>query len=90
MGRSVVPEREDVFDSFEESIRARPDANPWQLDDGTVIYLPDHELLETLVGIPISEGRGSESGRLAKVIDAWVTSELRRYGTVRQGQTCAR
>ncbi len=72
-----MPEREDVFDSFEEAIRARPASNPWQLD-GT--YLPDHGLLETLIGIPVGEGRGSESGRLAKAIDAWVAHELRRCG----------
>lgn len=80
MGRSVVPD--DVFDSFEESIRTRPDENPWLLDEATgkATYLPDHGLLETLIGIPISEGRGSESGRLAKAIDAWVAHELRRCG----------
>lgn len=77
-----MPEREDVFDGFEESIRARPDSNPWLLDEttGAATYLPDHELLETLVGIPVGEGRGSESGRLAKAIDAWVAFELRRCG----------
>jgi len=81
-GRSAVPEREDVFDSFEEAIRARPDGNPWHLDDATgrSTYLPDHELLQTLIGIPVGEGRGSESGRLAKAIDAWVAHELRRCG----------
>jgi hypothetical protein len=73
----VVPDREDVFDSFEAAIRERPSDNPWQ-SDGT--FLPDLELLETLIGIPVSEGRGSESGRLAKAIDAWVAHELRRCG----------
>ena len=77
-----MPEKEDVFDSFEAAIRARPESNPWQLDEatGTITYLPDHELLETLMGIPVGEGRGSESGRLAKAIDAWMASELRRCG----------
>ncbi len=77
-----MPDRNDVFDSFEEAIRARSNGNPWQLDDDSDIatYVPDHELLETLIGIPVSEGRGSESGRLAKAIDAWVAHELRRCG----------
>lgn len=78
-----MPERgEDVFDSFEEAIRSRPDTNPWEVNDltGGVTYVPDHGLLETLIGIPVSEGRGSESGRLAKAIDAWVAHELRRSG----------
>lgn len=77
-----MPEREDVFDSFEAAIRARPEGNPWQRVAGgdETSYLPDYELLEQLVGIPIAEGRASESGRLAKAIDAWVASELRRCG----------
>jgi hypothetical protein len=77
-----VPEREDVFDSFEEAIRARPEVNPWIRDEATDgwTYVPDHDLLEQLVGIPIGEGRGSESGRLAKSIDAWMAYELRRCG----------
>jgi hypothetical protein len=77
-----VPEREDVFDSFETSIRARPETNPWQPNpagDGWV-YVPDYPLLESLIGIPVGEGRGSESGRLAKAIDAWTAQELRRCG----------
>lgn len=77
-----MPDRNDVFDSFEEAIRARSEGNPWHLDGDSDIptYVPDHELLETLIGIPVSEGRGSESGRLAKAIDAWVAHELRRCG----------
>lgn len=77
-----MPDREDVFDSFEAAIRGRPEANPWQIDAGagSPTYLPDHELLEELIGIPVGEGRGSESGRLAKAIDAWVAHELRRAG----------
>lgn len=72
---------EDVFDSFEAAIRARPDDNPWRADPhGERRYVPDYELLAALVGIPVGEGRGSESGRLAKAIDAWVAHELRRAG----------
>jgi hypothetical protein len=79
-----VPEREDVFDAFEEAIRARSETHesPWILDEltGRAAYHPDHELLQTLIGIPVGESRGSESGRLAKAIDAWVAHELRRCG----------
>jgi hypothetical protein len=72
---------EDVFDSFESTIRARPLTNPWQADsDGNRCYVPDYDLLASLVGIPVGEGRGSESGRLGKAIDAWVAFELRRAG----------
>jgi hypothetical protein len=77
-----VPDREDVFDAFEGAIRSRPEHNPWLLADGTrkATYQPDHDLLQTLMAIPVGEGRGSESGRLAKAIDAWVAYELRRCG----------
>lgn len=77
-----VPEREDVFDSFEEAIRGQPETNPWRLEAARDVatYLPDHALLAELLGVPIGEGRGSESGRLAKAIDAWVAHELRRAG----------
>ncbi len=78
----AVPDREDTFDSFEPVMRDRKHANPWQRDpdgDGWA-YAADFALLETLIGIPVREGRGSESGRLAKAIDAWIAYELRRCG----------
>jgi len=82
MARCVVPEKEDVFDAFEKPIRERADANPWLLEDGATRphYVPDYDLLAVLLGIPIGEGQGSETGRLAKAIDAWVAYELRRCG----------
>ena len=72
----------DVFDAFESAIRARPAVNPWLIDPttGDRAFHPDKELLSELVGIPIAAGGGSESGRLAKAIDAWVAQELRRAG----------
>lgn len=72
----------DVFDAFESAIRARPAANPWSVDPttGDRAFHPDYDLLSELVGIPIAAGSGSESGRLAKAIDAWVAQELRRAG----------
>ena len=72
----------DVFDAFESAIRARSASNPWSVDPttGDQAFHPDYELLSELVGIPIAAGSGSESGRLAKAIDAWVAQELRRAG----------
>ncbi|PZS39041.1 MAG: hypothetical protein DLM62_10470, partial [Pseudonocardiales bacterium] len=43
-------------------------------------YFPDYQLLEAMLGVPIGEGAGSQSGRLAKATDAWVSHELRRAG----------
>ena len=73
---------DDVFDSFEEIIRARPTTNPWAIDAITSArtYAPDFDLLAELVGVPVGAGSGSESGRLAKSIDAWMAHELRRAG----------
>lgn len=77
-----MPDKEDVFDAFEPAIRLRPDENPWRIDEvtGDAQYEPDSHLLAELLGIPIGEERGSETGRLAKAIDAWVAFELRRCG----------
>ncbi len=72
---------EDVFDSLAPLIAARPGGGPWTTSgDGSRAFAPDHELLEQLVAVPIGAGAGSESGRLAKAIDAWVAHELRRAG----------
>lgn len=69
--------KDDVFDSFEDAIRGRTDiGNPWQMTPTGRHY----ELLQTLLAIPIEAGSGSESGRLANAIDAWVATELRRAG----------
>lgn len=73
--------KEDVFDSFEDPIAARGDTgNPWHIGPEGRRYLPDYELLQTLLAIPIQAGSGSESGRFANAIDAWVATELRRAG----------
>lgn len=73
--------KDDVFDMFEAAIRARDSAtNPWQLNSDGRRYAPDYELLQTLLAIPIQAGSGSESGRFANAIDAWVANELRRAG----------
>ncbi|MBI2684603.1 MAG: hypothetical protein HYX33_04335 [Actinobacteria bacterium] len=55
-------------------------ASPWTTSDGAPVFLPDDELLEQLLAVPIGAGAGSESGRFAKAIDAWVAHELRRAG----------
>ena len=73
--------KDDVFDTFEAAIRAREAAaNPWHLAADGRRYEPDYDLLQTLLAIPIQAGSGSESGRFANAIDAWVANELRRAG----------
>ncbi|MGH3981836.1 MAG: hypothetical protein ACRDST_03860 [Pseudonocardiaceae bacterium] len=59
----------------------RPELNPWvPISPGGMQYLPDYTLLEAMLGVPVGEGVGSQSGRLAKATDAWVSQELRRAG----------
>ncbi|GAA1708330.1 hypothetical protein GCM10009765_67350 [Fodinicola feengrottensis] len=72
--------KEDVFDSFEKEIRVRPPLDPWAPDADPPRYVADYDLLATLLAIPVRDGSGSESGRLAKAIDAWTAYELRRAG----------
>ncbi|WP_158889179.1 hypothetical protein [Amycolatopsis anabasis] len=77
----MAPEPSDVFGLLEPLVRARPDTNPWALHaDGTVSYQADFALLEKMLTVPVAEGAGTQSGRLAKAIDAWVAQELRRGG----------
>lgn len=71
---------DDVFASFEATLRAGRDDNPWTTTADGPVYRPDHGLLARVVGIPVRAGSGSESGRLAKAIDAWIANELRRAG----------
>jgi hypothetical protein len=71
----------DVFDSFEDAIRGRGGiGNPWHITPAGRRYEPDYDLLRMLLAIPIDAGSGSESGRFANAIDAWVAAELRRAG----------
>lgn len=73
--------KDDVFDTFEAAIVARDrNADPWHVTDDSRRYVPDYDLLQTLLAIPIAAGSGSESGRFANAIDAWVANELRRAG----------
>src|SRR5262249_35824145 len=80
-GAALMAAPEDVFSAFEPVIAGRPITNPWIISpDGSRTYFADEVLLSMLLSIPVGEGRGSESGRLAKAIDAWVAYELRRAG----------
>jgi hypothetical protein len=74
-------ERPDLYTLLEPLVAERPEVNPWVLiSPGGMQYFPDYELLEAMLGVPVGEGAGSQSGRLAKATDAWVAHELRRAG----------
>jgi hypothetical protein len=71
----------DLYALLEPLVAQRPESNPWVLvSPGDMQYFPDYPLLEAMLGVPIGEGAGSQSGRLAKATDAWVSHELRRAG----------
>ena len=76
-----MADKDDVFSAFEAVLIEQTQTNPWvTLPGSEPAYQPDYGLLELLLSIPIAEGSGSESGRLAKAIDSWVAYELRRSG----------
>jgi len=76
-----MADSDDVFSAFEAVLIDQGHTNPWiSVSGADPAYQPDYGLLELLLRIPIAEGSGSESGRLAKAIDAWVAYELRRSG----------
>jgi hypothetical protein len=64
------------LDSLVEA--ARP--SPWQMRDGQRVFLPDLELLERLLAVPLVHGANTRSGLPAKAVDVWVAAELRRAG----------
>jgi hypothetical protein len=68
-------------DAFERLIDSLLDAahprNPWR-DAST--YEPDFALLERLLSIPVRQGAGQQTGRLARATDAWTAQELRCAG----------
>lgn len=72
---------DDLWDAFSDVLAARPLASPWMHDaDGSRRWEPDFEALASLIAIPIEAGSESQTGRLAKAIDAWTANELRRAG----------
>lgn len=73
--------RTDALTPFDRLLADADGANPWRrTDDGRVSHHPDWALLGRLLAVPVSAGQVSESGRLARAIDAWIAHELRRIG----------
>lgn len=67
----------DVFASFDAILNtADTTSSPWLRER----YVPEMDLLRSLLSVPISTGEKQESGRVAKAFDAWVAQELRRSG----------
>lgn len=72
---------DELWEAFGNVLAARPTTAPWTHDAaGSRRWEPDFEALASLIAIPIEAGSGSQTGRLAKAIDAWTANELRRAG----------
>lgn len=72
---------DELWDAFGEVLAARPTSSPWVHDaDDARRFEPDFDALASLISIPIEAGSESQTGRLAKAIDAWMANELRRAG----------
>lgn len=72
---------DELWDAFGEVLAARPPTSPWaEEQDGARRFQPDFDALASLISIPIEAGSESQTGRLAKAIDAWIANELRRAG----------
>jgi hypothetical protein len=57
-----------------------PPSKLW--DAGSGEFNPNYDLARKLLAVPISQGHAEkqQSGRVAKALDAWIASELRRAG----------
>lgn len=72
---------DQLWEAFADVLAGRPTDEPWERDaDGVPRFVPDGAALGALMALPIEAGSGSQTGRLARAIDAWVASELRRAG----------
>ncbi len=72
---------DEFWDAYGNVLADRPNASPWADDgDGSRRFEPDFDALASLISIPIEAGSESQTGRLAKAIDAWTANELRRAG----------
>lgn len=73
----MAAQTDDGFSQFDELLKQRDtSSSPWAGSS----YLPDLDLLSSMLSIPIAQGDKQESGRPAKAFDAWVAHELRRAG----------
>jgi hypothetical protein len=62
---------DELWDGFGEVLAARPTTSPWAHDaGGNRHFQPDYDALASLISIPIEAGSESQTGRLAKAIDA--------------------
>lgn len=54
--------------------------NPWVQTDSVPTYRHDPDLLARLMEIPVKDSATTQSGRVAKSVDAWIAHEFCRAG----------
>jgi hypothetical protein len=71
----------DSFTPFDEALATTDLSDPWaHARDEAPAYVPDYELLEQLLTIPVAANKGWATGALANGVDSWLAHELRRAG----------
>lgn len=66
-----------VWTEFDTTTASSPLTSPWAERD---VYVPDYDLLERLLEIPLRHGSVHRTGLPAKAVDVWIAHELRRSG----------
>ena len=71
-----------IFDDFRDELEAslQWQESPWRSFPEGPAYQANLDALPPLVALPILQDAESNTGRLGKMIDAWVSYELRRAG----------
>lgn len=73
--------KQDSFTPFDAVLAETPLSDPWLHRRGEEPrYQPDYALLERLLTVPVSAGKGGTTGALANGVDSWLAHELRRSG----------
>ncbi len=74
--------RERGWRLFDQIVADAPkrETNPWCRTSTGLVFTPDYDTLELLLGVPVHLGATSQSGVPALALDVWVSYELRRAG----------
>ena len=78
----AVSLRERGWRLFDQIVAEAPnrETNPWCRTSTGLVFTPDYDTLELLLGVPVHLGAASQSGVPALALDVWVSYELRRAG----------
>jgi hypothetical protein len=76
-----LAESDEAWRRFDEIVSGAPVTSPWAHAQGDAArYVPDLDLLERLLTVPVQLGLKTTTGAPAKAVDVWAAHELRRAG----------